>query len=81
MPDSQPRQPGFESALLAFRKLGFFVFSNMPQFSETHELVSDNRQRWKCDLISLRAVIVTWLNDSQRRRVCVRINRSAGGDV
>ena len=40
MPDSQSREPGFESPLLLFQSLGIFVLSTMPQFTQLYEYLA-----------------------------------------
>ena len=37
MPDSQSREPGFESPLLPLRSLGIFVLCTMPRFSQLYK--------------------------------------------
>ena len=76
MPDSQSREPGFESPLLLFRSLGILFHSKTPQFTYLYKEVSDHRQRWKCQWC-LCAFIAVWLNVSQRSRVGVVMNRFA----
>ena len=46
MPDSQSREPGFESPLLPFRSLGIFFHFTTPQL---YKLVPGYRQWWKCE--------------------------------
>ena len=36
-PESQSREPGFESPLLPFRRLGIFVLSTMPQLTQLYK--------------------------------------------
>ena len=38
MPDSQSREPRFESPLLMFRSLGTFVLSMVPQFTQLYNV-------------------------------------------
>ena len=47
LPDSQLREPGFESPLLPFQSLGIFVLSTTPQFPELNKWVPGYRQWWK----------------------------------
>ena len=56
-PDSQLRDPGFESPLLPFQSLGLFILSMTPQFTQLYKWVPDYRM-W---VIILRTVIATWL--------------------
>ena len=56
LPDSQARDPRFESTLLPFRSLGNFVLSAMPQFIQLWKLVPSYRRWWKYEWI-----VFAWL--------------------
>ena len=51
MPDSQSREPGFESPLIPFRSLGIFFHFTMPQSTQLYKWVPGYRQWWKCEWI------------------------------
>ena len=51
MPDSQSREPGFESPLLPFRSLGIFFHFTTPQSIQLYKWVPGYRQWWKCEWI------------------------------
>ena len=61
MPDSQSREPEFESLLLPFQSLGIFVLSTVPQFIQYS--MTDN-WLWvvvkMCERLSLCAIIAAW---------------------
>ena len=47
MPDSQSREPGFESPLLPFRSLGIFFHFTTPQSTQLYKWVPGYRRWWK----------------------------------
>ena len=51
MPDSQSREPGFESPLLPFRSLGIFFHFTTPQSTQLYKWVPGYRQWWKCEWV------------------------------
>ena len=51
MPDSQSREPGFESPLIPFRSLGIFFHFTTPQSTQLYKWVPGYRQWWKCEWI------------------------------
>ena len=51
MPDSQSREPGFESPLLPFRSLCMFVLCTVPRFSQLYKWVPGYGRWWKCEWI------------------------------
>ena len=59
-PDSQSREPGFESSLLLFWRLGIIILSTTPQLTQLYKWVHDYRQWWKCEWVVF-ARNFTWL--------------------
>ena len=50
MPDSQSREPGFESPFATVSKIGHFSFtSQTPLFTQLYKLVPGYRQWWQCE--------------------------------
>ena len=70
------QQNGVGILLLPFRSLGNCFHSMLPQFSQL-KLV--NVYSGGYVICSLRAVVATWPNASQRSRVGAGVNRSARG--